>query len=257
MPVGCLTKPVSALPDLQRAFARHVRGEDDPQALAAVCGAELTPAARLGIYRNNLVGNLTEALAMDYPAVLRLVGEDFFEAAAARFIRMHPSTSGNLQHYGAGFADFLAALPQAAGVAYLPDVARLEWARQEALLAADAEVLAPAALADADANLRLALHPSVRLIASPHPILSLWLYCREEEPGEPPAMDNGERVLVVRPHEAVEMFALGVGEYTFLHACREGATLGIALTAAQASESGFDLAVCLKRHHEVGVFAAA
>lgn len=255
MPGGCWVQPVSPLSDLQRAFARHVRGEDDPQALAAVRGAGLTPAERLGIYRNNLVGNLTEALAMDYPAVLRLVGEDFFNAAAARFIRTHPSTSGNLQRYGAGFAGFLAALPEAAGVAYLPDVARLEWARQETLLAADAEALEPVALANADAGLRLALHPSARLIASSYPVLTLWLYCLEDEPGEPPVLDNGEQVLVVRPHEAVEMVALSTGEHAFLDACQKGATLGDAFVKAQTAESDFDLAACLQRHYAAGVFA--
>ncbi|MGH8127253.1 MAG: DNA-binding domain-containing protein [Gammaproteobacteria bacterium] len=247
---------MSALPELQRAFARHVRGEDDPQALAAVRGAGLTPADRLGIYRNNLVGNLTEALGVDYPVVSRLVGEDFFNAAAARFIRTHPSTSGNLQRYGADFADFLATMPEAAEVAYLPEVARLEWARQEALLAADTEALEPAALTGADADLRLALHPSARLVASTYPVLTLWLYCLEEEPGEPPAVDNGERVLVVRPHEAVEMVALSACEYAFLDACREGATLGDAFTQAEAAESGFALAACLQRHLEAGVFVS-
>ncbi|MGH8427318.1 MAG: DNA-binding domain-containing protein [Gammaproteobacteria bacterium] len=245
------------LPDLQRAFARHVRGEDDPQALASVRGAGLTSAERLDIYRNNLLGNLTEALGTSYPAVLRLVGEDFFEAAAARFIRMHPSTSGNLQHYGAGFADFLAAFPEAASVAYLADVARLEWACQEALLAADADSLDPVTLGGGDAGSRLALHPSARLIASAYPVLTLWLYCMEDEPGEPPALDNGERVLVVRPHDAVETLALAPGEFAFLGACRDGMTLGDALTRAGAAESGFDLAVCLQRHHGTGVFAAA
>lgn len=247
---------MSALPDLQRAFARHVRGEDDALALVSVSGAGLTPADRLGIYRNNLFGNLTEALGIDYPVVSRLVGEDFFAAAAARFIRARPSTSGNLQHYGAGFADFLAALPEAAGVAYLTDVARLEWARQEALLAADAEALEPVALAAGNADLRLTLHPSAGLIASPYPVLTLWLYCQENEPGDPPSLDTGERVLVVRPHETVDMVVLSAGEYAFLDACRTGATLGEAFTRAESAESGFDLASCLQCHLEAGVFVS-
>ena len=248
---------MSALPDLQRAFARHVRGENDAQALASVRGAGLTPAERLGIYRNNLVGNLTEALGTGYPAVLRLVGEDFFNAAAARFIRTHPSTSGNLQHYGAEFADFLAALPEAAGVAYVADVARLEWACQEALLAADGAELDPVTLAGGDAASRLALHPSARLIASAYPVRTLWMYCQEDEPGEPPALDSGERVLVVRPHDEVQMFALASGEFAFLDACRDGMTLGDALTRAEAAKPHFDLAACLQRHHAAGVFTAA
>lgn len=249
------------LAELEGAFVRYVRGEGGEAVLAQVCGAGLAPAARLGIYRNNLLLNLTDALRTCYPAAERLVGEEFFAAAAQRYVRAHPSGSGNLQDYGAAFPDFLAAMPEADAVAYLGDVARLERARQEALLAPDAEPFDASAFAEVDPadypRRHLRLHPSARLLASRFPVYTLWSYCRQEAPGDPPdAGAGGERVLVVRPRDAVLTVPLPGGEYAFLRACGDGATLGEALAQAEAAQAGFELAACVARHHEAGVFAA-
>jgi len=102
---------------------------------AWVLGNGLTPKARLRIYRNIVHNNHAAALRTAYPVVLKLVGEDFFENAAARYLRDYPTRSGNLQDYGSNYAEFLAKMPEASGLAYLPDVAQLEWARQESYLA--------------------------------------------------------------------------------------------------------------------------
>lgn len=257
----CSTMSALRLAELEGAFVRYVRGEGGEAVLAQVHGAGLAAAARLGIYRNNLLMNFTDALRACYPAVERLVGENFFAAAAQRCVLAHPSVSGNLQDYGATFPAFLENMPEAAAVPYLADVARLEWACQEALLASDAEPFDAAALADtkpADySRLPLRLHPSARLIASPFPVHSLWTYCRQANPGEPPDIGGGgERVLVVRPGDEVFGVLLSAGEYVFLCACHDGVALGEALTRAEAAEPRFDLAACLSVHRDAGVFVA-
>jgi len=245
---------VPALLETQQEFVRHVRGEDS-RVLQWVHGAGLTPAARMAVYRNSYLLNFTDALLTSFPAVARLVGDDFFEGATQRFVGAHPSSYGDLNRYGAGFADFLAHLPEAANIPYLADIARLEWARQEALLAADANPFDPASILPG--NERLPIHPSVRLVASQYPVLTLWRYCLEDEPGEPPALNAGsERVLIVRPHDDVLVLALDAGEYVFLDACANGACLTAALACAEESSDSFDLEACLQRHHTAGIFAA-
>src|SRR5262249_54251735 len=102
---------------------------------------------RLDIYHNTIFSGLTKALCLTYPAVQRLVGADFFGGVAQLFIVRHPPRAACLNRYGGEFPNFLRDLPAAATVAYLADVARLEWAVHCAIHAPDIKPLELAALA--------------------------------------------------------------------------------------------------------------
>jgi len=147
-----------ALHDLQRAFARGVLTADFTAIAPHVVGAD-----RLGIYRNTVRVVLTQSLRLSFPAVDRLVGEAFFDHAADRFISRDPPRTACLGDYGEGFAAFLAAMPEAAGIAYLADVAAYEWALACAARADDT----PAIAIDALASVPEALHGAIRLRACP------------------------------------------------------------------------------------------
>ena len=115
------------LRDYQRAIAAGLlSGEMAP--VAALIGGEVPTADRLRIHRNTMLGALINALALTYPAIQRLVGEDFFAQVAREFILADPPRAALLTGYGAGFPDFLASYRLLDGLPYLPDVARLEWA---------------------------------------------------------------------------------------------------------------------------------
>src|SRR2546423_667622 len=92
------------------------------EALAAIFG-EREPVPPWDVYRRNVLANLRGALAATYPVVARLVGSAFFDEAARRYALACPSASGDLNDYGASFADFLERYEQARSLAYLPDVA--------------------------------------------------------------------------------------------------------------------------------------
>src|SRR5437879_3127718 len=115
----------------------------------------------------------SSALRLSYPAVYRLVGAEFFEGAARIFIEAHPPKRACLDDYGEKFAEFLSDFEPAASLAYLPEVARLEWAVNRALHASDVEPLDPrrlAALAEAErARVSFVPHPSVSLLRVHHP----------------------------------------------------------------------------------------
>jgi hypothetical protein len=248
------------LAELQRAFTRRVLTGGDEAILAHVAGRGLAPAERLDIYCNNFINTLTETLRISYPAVDRLVGEAFFDAVAMRYVRGHPPVCGNLQRYGDAFPGFLAELPEAAGLPYLAAVAHLEWARQQAMLAADAEPLTMSALAQTAPDdypaLQLALHPSVQLLSSPHPVLDIWLYCQRPAPEtELQLRADGDRVLVLRADDEVAMLRLDAGEEVFLRACAGGRALGEAAQTAWAEAPDFDLEACLGRHLAAATFA--
>jgi putative DNA-binding protein len=157
-----------ALRDLQRGFAAHLLSEADDAVCAHIVDDGFGAAERSRIYRNTCRSTLVAALRLTYPAVDRLVGREFFDAAAQAFAVAHLPASAYLNDYGGGFADFLAAFEPAAALFYLPDVARFEWALSVAANAPDAPALDARALDAVDraqhASLRFEPHPSLRLL---------------------------------------------------------------------------------------------
>lgn len=241
---------VMPLLELQRDVARFLAGEDTPDAGRHVATTALGAEARLQIYRNARRHSLTTTLRTVYPAIQGLVGEAFFEVAAMRYLRDYPSRSGNLQEYGAAFPKLLAAMPEAGGVPYLPDVARLEWARQECYLAADVPWLNIDAISmdinSPPAATRLLLHPAVGLVQSAYPILDIWRYCREPSTEAPSLDDGGQRVLVWRDDHQVVMQALDPGAAIFISSVLAGNTVSEAMTKIEATGShAFTPPVCL------------
>src|SRR5262249_30349874 len=136
-----------SLLEVQQAIRVSLVEHNDLQAAACIVGDGLAPEDRLAIYRNTFVSNSVSALRLSYPAVYRLVGGEFFEGAAHIFVHERPPVGAYLDEYGAAFPEFLARFPPAASLVYLPDVARLEWAVNRALHAADVEPLEMADLA--------------------------------------------------------------------------------------------------------------
>lgn len=141
-------------------------------------GGEQHAAQRLDIYRGTIIGTLVRALRLAYPTVERLVGTEFFDAAAQVFALAHLPQTADLNAYGAGFADFLQEFPACSGLPYLSDVARLDRLVTRALHADDAAPLAAHALAQVDPEqvptLRFRFHPSVGLLQSQHPVDAIW-----------------------------------------------------------------------------------
>jgi hypothetical protein len=240
---------MSSLAERQRAFAAALFSETVPECLTARRPAEA--AHRFGVYRNNVTTGLVEALRRRFPVVERIVGEEFFAAAARCFIAVHPPRSPLLFAYGAEFPRFLAGFPPAAELAYLADVAALEVSLGEAYHAADAVPLTPGDLAryaNADPErLYLRLHPALCLVASPHPIVRIWRMNRQDAVPGPIADWRGETALVARPDDVVALRACDPGEATFVGALAQGAELARAAGAAWADDPAFTLPQALAR----------
>jgi hypothetical protein len=251
-----------ALRELQPAVRAALLGEPGgAAALAAVPADGLTAEGRLAIYRHHVLASLGEVLDSVYPVVRRLVGEGFFAYAADAFIRRHPPTGPCLFEYGAAFADFLAAFPPCQPLAYLPDVARLEWAIHAAAHAPDAVPLDCRLLADLDpstaARLMLAFDPSVAFLASPWPVDRLWRANQPEAPD--PEVDlaaGGAWVEVRRVGEEVAIRSMSPDLWAFSSALARGLTLAEAAAAAFERGPDFDLAAALRGLLEAGVLTA-
>ncbi len=163
--------------ETQKAFAGAVLDAEAAVPTGLARKAEGAPSRRFGVYRNNVYAGLIDILAGRFPVVARLVGEEFFRAMARDYVEHEPPSSAVLLRYGAGFADFIAGFPPAATVPYLADMAALEWLRHSAYHAADAVPLplqALASAADHAADAVLALHPSLGVVRSSYPIVSIY-----------------------------------------------------------------------------------
>ncbi len=232
-----------SLREIQRDFSRALLGGPDEAIAARVLQDRLAPAERIQIYRNHVRITLREALAATFPVVARLVGEAYFAAVARHFIEREPPRSPVLAEYGATFPDFLAGVPNAP--AYLPDVARLEWALNRACHAEDRPALEPRHLADlppeAQADLRLKPLPSTALLSSAFPILAIW---QANQHGREDTVDlalGGQTVLVWREHGDAACRALSPGEADLLRSLFDGCGLGQAASGAVQAEPGLDL----------------
>ena len=200
---------------------------------------------RFAVYRNNVVSGLVRALKTRFPAVERLVGEEFFAAMARLFVTQHPPRSPLLMCYGDDLPDFIQDFPPAAELPYLGDVARIEAARTRAYHAADARPINPARLATiapmALMRMRVTLHPSAEVVRSAHPAVTIWaMNAGVLEPGP---IDNWrpQDALVLRPELEVEVRELPPGGAAFLAALARSETLAAAAEAGAADHEGFDL----------------
>lgn len=242
------------LRELQHAFVEGVftRGEDS--ILPWIVPDGRSASSRFAVYRNNVFHNFREALRDVYPVIERLVGSDFFDCAADRYTGAFPSESGDLHRFGGAFAQFLASYPPAAALPYLPDTARLEWFAHLAFHAADHPPLSVERLrllaADDYDRLQFRLHPACHLLASDYPVHRIWEVNQPGYQGEGTVnlALGAARLLVRRPHYAIEVEALTPGEFTLLAQLADGAALGEATARACAIDSGFDLGEALHKH---------
>jgi len=242
---------MSSLRDLQLRFAQAMLGDPDVGLVDAIAGDGLLPAARLRIYAHHVLSTLTDVLATTFPVVCRLVDRRFFAYAADSHIRAYPPTAPCLIEYGETFADFLAAFPACRHLEYLPDVARLEWAIHRALHADHRAMLDPSQLSgmatDALAQARLALHPSLSLLASPFPVDRIWRANQPDADGRVRLDVGGVRLEVRRVGEDAVFRTLAAGDYALRAGLARGAPLQQALEAAHEADPGAEIAPMIQR----------
>jgi hypothetical protein len=218
-------------------------------------------AKRFAVYRNNVVVGLIEALQANYPAVCRIVGDEFFRAMARAYVVAEPPCSPILLDYGVDFPNFIAGFESAGPLPYLPDVARIERAWTESYHACDAAPLAAEALAaiprDCVAAARLTLHPSLRVITSRFPALTIWRTNVDDGVPRPVDLESGgESALIIRPQADVEVRSLSAGAAEFLAALAGGRNLTDAARSAMGAAPLFDLAANIAALIDAGAFVS-
>jgi hypothetical protein len=251
---------MNALARFQDRFASSLLHPAESHALHSMPWAAQPGFA---VYRNTVLKACVDALVANFPAVTRLVGEDWMRAAAAAYAREHLPREPMLVAYGEDFAQFLAAFEPASDMPYLAEVAALDRFWSEAHVAADETPLPPSALA-ALAPEQLA-HASLRPHAAARwhwfderPIYAYWSRNRADgEVSFAEVIPQGEGALVTRPHHHVVWRHLSKGGAAFLDQCARRQALPVAAAAALGAEPGIDLAALMADLLDAGAFSAA
>lgn len=231
-----------ALHELQRQFAGALRiGADEGVAASGTPGglAGRDADERLAVYRNNTRQFFRHALALTYPVLRRRVGEGFFHRLADEYRVAHPSRSGDLHWVGAHFPEWLHGRLAQGEYVWLADLARLEWACEEALTAAHlphvpVETLAGMAAEDLDGT-TLQLQPSLRLVASHFPIGTVWQVNQGDDPaGAVDLAAGAEHCVCACTDERVAVYRLDAPDHAALGELVRGACFASALATTGA-----------------------
>ena len=249
------------LRDLQAAFAAHLKGEDRSDLADAVVGDTISAPARLRVHRHHVAQSLAEALAATFPTVQAIVGEAFFRTMAMEFVAANLPVQPVLAEYGEGFPAFVSDYEPAAALAYLADMARLDWVLNRAFHAPLEERLSAPDLAVLSAErlfgLKVPLAAGSTLVRSHYPIDRIW---HASQPGATVgtvSLEEGPAsVVVLRRADDAAFASLTRAEAAFLEALGEGASLGGASEVALAVEPAFDPAKTLARLLALQAFAA-
>jgi hypothetical protein len=141
--------------------------------------AGLAPGGEHGLeaHRRHARASARRHLIAAYPTVSAMLGEAAMGALAMQLWQTRPPVRGDVGEWGEGLADHIAAQAELAPWPWLPDAARLDWARHRcgrtASQPVDANSLLTLAAVD-PTQVRLVLQPHVMTVRANWPLDALW-----------------------------------------------------------------------------------
>jgi len=245
------------LAQFQDAFAKSLFAPPSkPHPLVARIAGQ--PA--FAVYRNTVMKGCIDALQANFPAVTRLVGEEWLRAAAKLYVELRPPSAPSLLDYGRAFPTFLSAFTPADDLPYLADVARLDRMWTEAHVAADDPVLTLRDFRACDPTALGAAHLVPHAAArwrwfADAPIYTIWSRNRDGD-GDGYGIEwSGEGALLTRPHGAVAWRPLDQSACRFLDACARGLTVAQAMEAALETDAEVNLVILISNLLEAGAIS--
>lgn len=202
---------MTALVDLQRQMAAAIRGTGLEAPIDVFRPAHLPEGHPLSVYRNHHRISLCAALATTFPTVVRLIGEEAFHVLASRFLQTQPPVKPCVAEYGAAFGEYLDAETLVESLPYLADTARLDWAINRAMIAADARALDASLLRSLTpeelAELSVEAHPSLTLLWSKYPLPDIYRLAHGAGDADAITLDSGGAWVMVWRHDSAPVTA--------------------------------------------------
>ena len=236
-----MTAPLARV---QRDFQQYLLRGDTAVEAHVVGTARVPVSTRLGVYAGAYRSRLAEALAHNYPALARLLGEADFHALAAEYVAAHDSPFFSIRYYGDALPQLLATREHYAAAPVLAELAQWEWAMAGAFDAADATPLGPEALARVApqrwARLRFGWHASVQRLTLWWNVPQLWQALTDEGERPPASLAAAPLPWLLWRSELTTYFrSLSKTEAAVLDAARSGWPFGelCALLCEELDES--------------------
>lgn len=214
--------------------------------------APTTAAAAMGLMREGPSARCSagrraqiDVLSGLFPVVRKLLGEESFTALASQFVGAGQAVLA-WPWLDQEFPKFLRVFGRGASIEYLADIAELEKARARATRFPGIATLSPSRLWSAIRHpidtMRFDFHPSVSLIKSRFPIVTIWELNRSDEDC---ALEHwgAERALVAGCFKGAAVWRLSPGGFAFLGALLGGATWAGAIEVASDCDRSFDVRV--------------
>ena len=184
-----------------------------------------------------------DILADWFPVVRTLLWDDPFKTVAEAFLANHPATAWSRSNMPERFPPYLRTYGSSSSIEYLADIADLECVYRVAKRSlgwspASADLLSTLT-AQQSKTLGIELHPSVSLLQSRFPIVSIWEGIRSNR--YTLQRWTSELALVAKPAATVQVLCLSTDEHLFLTALARGRTIADAVSSANAINVEFGL----------------
>jgi hypothetical protein len=201
--------------------------------------ATMPPLARLDVYGGAYLTRLREVLESDFDALRHALGPEDFAALAADYVYAHPSRHPNLNVFGAGLPELVAARADLPHREFLAELADLQWTVAESFAAPEFTPLDVEALRGLSheqwAAVVFAPNPSVRLRRYRYPVNGfLQAFFDGREPAVPAPADH--HLVVYRKAGTVWRVVLPAPIAAILAALLAGEPFGRALERAGDGE---------------------
>ncbi len=209
-------------------------------------------SACLDIYRVTIIENLRNSLALTFPGVCALLGDECFKSAAYFFIinPNHLPKTGCLDDWGEDFPQFLAKQPQLQHLSYLKDYAAYEWLLHLAYHADCATAIDPIELEkipeDRIEHIRFKFIPSMFLYNAAFPIDLIQAQINQADASSIILNQNNTGVVITKTEQQVMSLFVNQDDLAFFKYLFDGESLG--QTIAKTTEKYPDVNVTLAIH---------
>jgi hypothetical protein len=250
------------LDTLQKSFLSAIYDKDDtidPH----IKENGISASQRMQIYRNNVLGAINNAMKETYETVCLLVGDDFFCYMVEQYVEYDKPSSGDLGEYGQKFPEFITALPQCRSIAYLSDIARLEWLRHLSYSAADHQPMSISQLAQISSDdlerASFEFSPSLFVMESSHPVDVIWEICSQKIANDEESValpQRGAHLMIYRDGYHLTHKLASHCDYSMLEMLIRGDSVGEAIDQLSAEKiENIDLGQLLSQFFEMNLIS--
>jgi hypothetical protein len=180
------------LRETQQQLLSYLMKNDESIKTQVITTKHVSAETRLAIYGNAYAIRLVEALAENYPALARLLGEESFNQLGFKYLEANPSAHFSVRYFGHVLTEYL--LETASDEPHLAELASFEWQLRHAFDAENEVAIGlenlQAVPPEAWGGMMFDFHASLSCLELVWNIPQLWQALEEEK--EPPVLEKAE-----------------------------------------------------------------